>query len=57
MARLELLPGQRVADLGCGSGRTTLEPAARVGPGGEAAGVDIPAGMLARGRAAGHRER
>ena len=50
MARLELLPGQRVVDLGCGSGRTTLELAARVGPGGEVAGVDISAGMLARAR-------
>ena len=45
-----MLPGQRVVDLGCGSGRTTLELAARVGPGGEAVGVDISAGMLARAR-------
>jgi SAM-dependent methyltransferase len=50
MARLELLPGQRVLDPGCGSGRTTLELAARVGPGGEVVGVDISAGMLARAR-------
>ena len=50
MDRLELQPGQRVIDLGCGSGRTTLELAARVGPGGEVAGVDISAEMLARGR-------
>ena len=50
MDRLELLPGQRVVDLGCGSGRTTLELAARVGPGGEVVGVDISAEMLARGR-------
>jgi SAM-dependent methyltransferase len=50
MDRLELLPGQRVVDLGCGSGRTTLELAARVGPGGAATGVDISAEMLARGR-------
>jgi SAM-dependent methyltransferase len=48
--RLGLLPGQRVVDLGCGSGRTTLELAARVGPGGEAVGVDISAEMLARAR-------
>jgi cyclopropane fatty-acyl-phospholipid synthase-like methyltransferase len=57
MDRLELVPGQRVIDLGCGSGRTTLELAARVGPGGGVAGVDISAEMLARGRAARHRER
>ena len=50
MDRLELLPGQRVVDLGCGSGRTTLELASRVGPGGEVVGVDIAAPMLARGR-------
>src|SRR5262244_1698050 len=50
MDRLELLPGQRVVDLGCGSGRTTLELASRVGPGGEATGLDISAEMLARGR-------
>jgi SAM-dependent methyltransferase len=50
MDRLELLPGQRVIDLGCGSGRTTLQLAARVGTGGEVAGVDISAEMLARGR-------
>jgi SAM-dependent methyltransferase len=48
--RLDLLPGQRVVDLGCGSGRTTLELASRVGPGGEVLGVDIAAEMLARGR-------
>jgi SAM-dependent methyltransferase len=50
MDRLELLPGQRVVDLGCGSGRTTLELAARVGPGGGVVGVDISAEMLARGQ-------
>ncbi len=48
--RLELLPGQRVVDLGCGSGRTTLELASRVGHDGEVIGVDIAAEMLARGR-------
>jgi SAM-dependent methyltransferase len=50
MDRLQLLHGQRVVDLGCGSGRTTLELASRVGPGGEVVGVDIAAEMLARGR-------
>ena len=50
MDRLELLPGQRVVDLGCGSGRTMLELAGGVGPGGEVTGVDISAEMLARGR-------
>ena len=50
MDRLDLRSGQRVVDLGCGGGRTTLELAARVGPGGEVVGVDISAGMLAAGR-------
>jgi SAM-dependent methyltransferase len=50
MDRLELLPGQRVVDLGCGSGRTTLELASRVGHDGVVAGVDISAEMLVRGR-------
>ena len=50
MDRLDLRPGQRVVDLGCGGGRTTLELASRVGPGGGVVGVDISAGVLARGR-------
>jgi SAM-dependent methyltransferase len=50
MDRLGVRPGQRVIDLGCGSGRTTLELAARVGPGGAVVGADISAEMLARGR-------
>jgi SAM-dependent methyltransferase len=50
MDRLKLLSGQRVVDLGCGSGRTTLELASRVEPGGEVVGVDIAAEMLACGR-------
>lgn len=50
MDRLELLPGQRVVDLGCGSGRTTLELASRVGHDGVVVGVDISAEMLVRGR-------
>ncbi len=48
--RLDPQPGQRIIDLGCGTGRTTLELAARVAPGGRALGVDIAAALLERAR-------
>jgi SAM-dependent methyltransferase len=51
MDQLNVLPGQRVLDLGCGTGRTTLELAALAGSAGAVAGVDISAELLARGRA------
>ena len=49
----DLEPGQRVLDVGCGAGSTTVEAARRVAPGGAAVGVDIsgPALALARERA------
>jgi SAM-dependent methyltransferase len=49
-----LEPGQRVLDVGCGAGSTTVEAGRRVAPGGAAVGVDIsgPALALARERAA-----
>ena len=50
MERLGLTPGQHVVDLGCGSGRTTLELASRVGAKGGVVGVDIADEMLERGR-------
>ena len=43
-------PGERVIDVGCGCGFTTLELARRVAPGGRVLGVDISATMLARAR-------
>lgn len=44
--------GERLLDVGCGCGQTTLELARRVGSGGEVVGVDISHPMLevARGR-------
>ncbi len=47
-------PGERVLDIGCGSGTTTLKLAALVAPSGEAVGIDISGPMLsvARRRAA-----
>ena len=50
MDRLNLTGGQRVIDLGCGTGQTTVELATRVAPDGEVLGVDIADEMLARGR-------
>jgi SAM-dependent methyltransferase len=43
-ARLQ--PGERVLDVGCGSGTSTLEAAERVAPSGRVVGVDISAAML-----------
>ncbi|MDH3685700.1 MAG: class I SAM-dependent methyltransferase [Myxococcales bacterium] len=40
--------GERVLDVGCGCGQTTLQLAARVGSTGAVRGVDISAPMLAR---------
>lgn len=45
---LALAAGERVLDVGCGCGDTTLEAARRVGPRGEVLGVDVSAPMLAR---------
>src|SRR5215218_473749 len=45
-------PGGRVLDVGCGAGGALLPAARRVGPTGEAIGVDIAPGMVERTRAA-----
>ncbi len=50
LERAALLPGERVIDIGCGCGSTTLEAAARVGPGGAVLGADISRPMLERAR-------
>jgi SAM-dependent methyltransferase len=47
MDALAPFAGERVIDIGCGCGQTTLELARRVGPSGEALGVDVSAPMLA----------
>ncbi|KGM30682.1 methyltransferase domain-containing protein, partial [Inquilinus limosus] len=54
VAALAPRTGERLLDIGCGSGGSTLELARLVGPGGQVLGVDISAPMLglARRRAA-----
>ena len=44
-------PGERVIDIGCGSGVTTIAFAKKVAPSGHAFGVDISGPMLERARA------
>jgi len=50
MAAAQPKPGERVVDIGCGCGATTIDFAARISPGGEALGLDISEPMLARAR-------
>ena len=49
-ASVDITPGMRAIDIGCGTGGTTLELARRAGPGGHVLGLDISAPMLARAR-------
>jgi SAM-dependent methyltransferase len=51
LAAAGLRDGERVLDVGCGCGATTLAAADAVGPGGRAVGVDLSEPMLAVARA------
>ena len=55
MAALAPRPGERVLDIGCGAGGTSLQLAQAVAPGGDVTGVDISRPLLevARQRASG----
>lgn len=48
--RLDLRPGLRIADLGCGWGELLLSALARGGPGTTGIGVDTDAALLAKAR-------
>ncbi len=48
LARAALRPGERVLDVGCGCGATTLAAAERVGAAGRALGIDLSGPMLRR---------
>jgi len=48
--RAKIKAGERVLDVGCGSGSTTFAFAQAVGPNGHVTGVDISAPMLSRAR-------
>jgi ubiquinone/menaquinone biosynthesis C-methylase UbiE len=50
LMRADLRPGQRVLDLGTGTGSVALACAPRVTPGGHVLGVDISPEMLALAR-------
>ena len=49
--RLELEPGDRVLEIGCGTGRNFPFLRDAVGPDGRVYGIDLSAGMLAKARA------
>lgn len=49
--RADLQPGERVLDVGCGTGISSLQAAAQVSPGGHVTGLDISHTMLAAARA------
>jgi SAM-dependent methyltransferase len=50
LARAAVQPGERVVDIGCGCGGTTIELGGRVGPAGRVLGIDVSTPMLARAR-------
>jgi ubiquinone/menaquinone biosynthesis C-methylase UbiE len=49
--RLDLKPGDRVLEVGCGTGRNLPHLSRAVGPDGRVYGIDISEGMLAKARA------
>jgi len=54
LQRAAIQPGERVIDVGCGCGQTSLELAEHVGPNGFVLGIDISEPMLGRARERQH---
>jgi len=50
MDRAGVAPGERVLDVGCGCGHTSVRLGERVGPGGSVVGIDVSGVMLASAR-------
>lgn len=50
LALLDLLPGDRALDVGCGTGDEVIALAEELGPGGRSVGADASATMVAEGR-------
>lgn len=48
LEKADLRPGERVVDIGCGGGTTTIAAGRLVGPDGEAVGLDISPALIAR---------
>jgi SAM-dependent methyltransferase len=48
LERAQLRPGERVVDIGCGTGASSIALAERIGPTGQVLGIDVSAPMLAR---------
>ncbi len=53
----EILPGERVVDVGCGAGIDSLIAAKKVGPDGRVIGVDMTPSMLEKARYAAYEAR
>jgi SAM-dependent methyltransferase len=53
LAALDLRPGERVLDVGCGTGALTWAVAGAVAPGGRVVGIDLSPQLLARARSRG----